>query len=235
MRTHSPPFHQKETTVRLSALSIWNWQRASRYSQRQRNSILSEVDFAPNRLVPQQDMRGFSLVELVIVASVIFVVAGFALTQITRARQALVRNNATRELTSYIEKARRDSIRRHSTTASQMAGVTLLTSSSYSVTLDSDGDGAMDADRVINLPANSNLSFSGNFPRSVRFDWRGRTADSSGIAATPADITISNSYGASTINISRAGQSEVDVAPTTDPISNSTAPSVTFRDQTQLP
>jgi type II secretory pathway pseudopilin PulG len=180
-------------------------------------------------------MRGFSLIELVIVASVIFVVAGFALTQITSARQVLVRNNATRELTSYIEKARRDSIRRHSTTASQMARVTLLTSSSYSVTLDSDGDGTMDVDRVINLPANSNLSFSGSFPRSVRFDWRGRTADSSGIAATPADITIRNSYGANTINVSRAGQSEVDVAPTTDPISNSTAPGATFRDQTQLP
>jgi len=199
------------------------------------NSTLSEIELAPNRFVSQQDMRGFSLVELVIVASVIFVVAGFALTQITRARQALLRDSATRELTSYIEKARRDSIRRHSTTASQMARVTLLTSSSYSVTLDSDGDGTMDADRVINFPTNSNLSFSGAFPRSVRFDWRGRTADSSGIAATPADITISNSYGATTINISRAGQSEVDVAPTTDPISNSTTPGATFRDQTQLP
>jgi type II secretory pathway pseudopilin PulG len=180
-------------------------------------------------------MRGFSLIELVIVASVLFIVSGFALTQISRARQALVRNSATREMTSYIEKARRDSIRRHSTATSQMAQVTLLSSSSYSVRLDSDGDGTMDADRVINLPVNSNLSFNGTFPRSVRFNWRGRTVDSSGNATTPADITISNSYGASTINVSRAGQSDIDVAPQPDPITNSTAPSATFRSQTQLP
>lgn len=182
-----------------------------------------------------QGMRGISIIELLIVVSMIFVISGFALMNISRARQVSVRSNVAREMTSYIEKARLDSIRRHSTTAAQMAQVTIVNSSRYSVTLDSDGDGTIDAARVINLPANSNLIFNGPFPRSIIFNWRGRTVDNAGVLTTPSAISITNSYGASSINLSTAGQSALDTTLQTDPITNTTAPAVTFRSQTQFP
>src|SRR6185436_19265832 len=57
--------------------------------------------------------KGFTVFELLIVLSIISVLSGFALMQITRARQAMVRENAARQFAGYLEKARIDSLRRH--------------------------------------------------------------------------------------------------------------------------
>ena len=183
----------------------------------------------------QAGMRGISVVELLIVTGMVFVLSGFALTQITRASKSVTRTNVARQMSIYIEKARLDSIRRHATSVSQMARVTLTSSTVYSVTWDANGDGVLDSARVVTMPAGSNLAFAGTFPQTIRFNWRGNTVDSSGAATTPSAITMSNSYGSTTINITRAGQSAFDVTPQSDPIVNSTAPVAKFRDQTQLP
>jgi Tfp pilus assembly protein FimT len=188
-------------------------------------------------LSPKQsgDAGGFSVIELLIVATMITVLTGFAFIQITQARQALSRTNAAREFTSYLEKARLDSVRRHPDTTAEMAQVAIINSTFYSVTLDTDADGSMDAPRVIGLPADSNLSFNGPFPRTIMFNWRGRTVDSSGNVTTPLSVTISNNL-TSRIDITNAGQPALDTTITSDPVSNSSpAPSPSFRSKTQIP
>ncbi len=101
------------------------------------------------------DASGFSVLELLIVAVMISVLVGFAITQIAQAKQNMTRANAVRELATNIEKARLDSIRRHATASAQMAQVVIMNADFYSVTLDINGDGAVDAPRVIGMPADS--------------------------------------------------------------------------------
>jgi len=178
--------------------------------------------------------KGFSVIELLIIVAMVGVVSGYALLQIAQARQSISRVNAAHEFLRYIEKARLDSVRRHVIQPIQMGQVTIINSNFYTVTLDTDGNGILDDPRVITLPANSGLSFNGPFPRTIMFNWRGRTVDATNNVATPAPVTISNSYGSSTINISSAGQTGVDMPLTADPVSNSTAPAGSFRGKTQI-
>ncbi|HZE63257.1 MAG TPA: prepilin-type N-terminal cleavage/methylation domain-containing protein [Pyrinomonadaceae bacterium] len=178
---------------------------------------------------------GFTVLELLIVVSVISVVCGFALMQITRARQVMVRENATRQLGSYLEKARVDSLRRHPAASAQMAQVTLINASFYSVTIDADGNGTLDAPKVFSLPADSNLQFNTPFPRTIYFNWRGRTVDAAGNVASPPFVTISDSYGTSRIDLTTAGQPTLQGPPASSAVTNSTAPPPSFRSNTQIP
>jgi prepilin-type N-terminal cleavage/methylation domain-containing protein len=178
---------------------------------------------------------GFTVLELLIVVSIISVVCGFALMQITRARQGMIRENAARQLASYLEKARVDSLRRHPSASAQMAQVTLINATFYSVTVDADGNGTLDAPKVYSLPAGTNLQFNTPFPRTIYFNWRGRTVDSSGNVASPPFVTISNSYGSSRIDLTTAGQPTLQGPPTSTTVTNSAAPAPTFRSQTQIP
>lgn len=187
------------------------------------------------RLAASTNADGLSVIELLIVVAMISVLSGFAILQVARARNVMSRANAAREFAAYLEKARLDSIRRRPATTSQMAQMAIIDSTSYSVTLDSDGDGVMEAPRVKSLPANSGLTFNGPFPRTIIFNWRGRTVDALNNVTTPVTVTISNSYGASTIDVSNAGQPALDTTITSSPVSNSTAPAPSFRDKTQIP
>ncbi|MBA2702380.1 MAG: prepilin-type N-terminal cleavage/methylation domain-containing protein [Blastocatellia bacterium] len=102
---------------------------------------------APLTIKRSDGSAGFSVIELLIVMSIISVVSGFAFMQITRAHQVMVRENAARELASNLEKARVDSLRRHPTASAQMAQVVLINATFYSVA-DADGNGALDAPKV---------------------------------------------------------------------------------------
>lgn len=184
---------------------------------------------------PDKNTRGFTVIELLIVVSIISVVSGFALMQITRARQVMIRENAARQLGSYLEKARVDSLRRHPTASAQMAQVTIINATFYSVTIDADGDGALDAPKVMSLPADSSLQFNTPFPRTIYFNWRGRTVDSAGNVASPPFVTISNTYGSSQIDLTSAGQPTLQGPPTSSPVTNSSPPPPSFRSNTQIP
>jgi Tfp pilus assembly protein FimT len=107
----------------------------------------------------QRNAAGFSVFELLIVVAMISVLTGFALIQITRARQVMTRANAARQLSAFLEKARVDSVRRRPTTNAQMAQVALLDATSYSVSIDLNGDGTLDGPQTIRLPADANLQF----------------------------------------------------------------------------
>jgi prepilin-type N-terminal cleavage/methylation domain-containing protein len=187
-------------------------------------------------LQKNSDARGFSVIELLIVVAMISVILGFALLQIVRARQEMTRVNATQQLAAHLEKARLDSVRRRPG-AAQMARLSIADESSYSITIDSDGDGFLNTPQLISLPAGFNLQFNGPFPRTIYFNWRGRTSDSAGVVVTPmpAFVTISNSYGSSQIDLTAAGQPSLDGAPASSTVVNSDPPPPTYRNNTQIP
>jgi prepilin-type N-terminal cleavage/methylation domain-containing protein len=181
------------------------------------------------------DQNGFTVIELLIVLTIISVLVGFAIMQITRARQVMTRENAARQLGSYLEKARVDSLRRHPAASAQMAQVTVINATFYSVTMDADGNGTLDAPKVMSLPAGTSLEFNTPYPRTIYFNWRGRTVDAAGNVATPPFITISNSYGTSRIDLTTAGQTTLEGPAASSPVTNSAAPAPSFRPKTQIP
>lgn len=181
------------------------------------------------------DARGVSILELLIVIAMISVVTGFAVMKVAEARQDMSRENAAIQLAAYLEKARLDSVRRHPATVAQMAQVSILNASFYSITIDADWDGVLDAPRVISMPAGSNLQFNTPYPRTIYFNWRGRTVDAAGNPATPDFVSLTHSYGTSRIDLTPAGQPSLVGAPESSPVVNSTAPAPSFRSTTQVP
>jgi len=179
---------------------------------------------------------GVTVLELLIVMMMIAVMSGFALMRIVGARQVMIRANAAQEIVGYLEKARLDSVRRRPLpTTAEMAQVSIVNATYYSVTIDADGNGALDAPKVISLPVNTDLQFNGSFPRTIYFDWRGRTVNSTGTISPVSTITISSStYGSTSINISDAGQAVIDAAISSNAVTNTNpAPAPTFRNNTQ--
>jgi prepilin-type N-terminal cleavage/methylation domain-containing protein len=179
---------------------------------------------------------GFSVLELLIVVAMISVVAGFALLQIFRSQQQMKRANAAQLFAAHLEKARLDSVRRHPSTSAQMAQVAIINATFYSVTIDSTGDGTLEPPSVISLPPNTDFQFNGPFPRTIYFNWRGRTVDAAGAPATPPFVTISSAkYGQSRIDLTSSGQTSLEGPPPSSPVTNSTAPAPTYRTNTQIP
>ncbi len=191
---------------------------------------------APSTQREARIAAGFSVFELLIVVAMISVLTGFALLQITRARQVMTRANAARQLSAFLEKARVDSVRRRPTTNTQMAQVSLLDATSYSVGIDLNGDGTLDAPQVIRLPADANLQFDLPYPRTIYFNWRGRTVDAAGNIANPSFVNISSqNYGSTRIDLTSAGQQTFDGPPPSSAVINSAAPTPSFRNNTQVP
>lgn len=180
------------------------------------------------------DERGISALELLIVIAMIAVICGFALMQVVEARQDMTRENAAQQLAAYLEKARLDSVRRHPSIPDEMAQVSIINASFYSVTIDADGDGTLDAPRVISMPAESNLQFNTPYPRTIYFNWRGRTVDEDGNPADPDFVSLSHSHGSSTIDLTAAGEPSLVGAPVSSPVVNSSPPLPSFRSTTQV-
>jgi prepilin-type N-terminal cleavage/methylation domain-containing protein len=202
--------------------------RNDRGVSEQRESLLD----ASESEVPARQ-NGFTVFELLIVLSIISVLSGFALMQITRARQVMIRENAARQFAAYLEKARIDSLRRHPMTSAQMAQVSIINATFYSVTIDANGDGALDAPRVVSLVPEG-LQLNGPFPRTIYFNWRGRTVDAAGSVALPSFVTLSNTL-TSRIDLTTEGQpSLAGAAPASSAVNNSAAPVPALRPNTLI-
>jgi prepilin-type N-terminal cleavage/methylation domain-containing protein len=133
--------------------------------------------------------RGVSIVEMLIVVAMIGVVTAFAVMQIGGAQRAMRLSNSARELTSWLEKTRLDSVRRHAMANSEMANVTITSANSYTIQIDQNGDGVLDPARTITIPATHGATFSGiTVPLTIYYNWRGRAVDSSG---NPLNLSFS--------------------------------------------
>jgi prepilin-type N-terminal cleavage/methylation domain-containing protein len=192
---------------------------------------------APLTEKESQKAAGFSVLELLIVVAMISVLTGYALLQIARGHQVMIRENAARQLAAYLEKARLDSVRRCPTASGQMAQVSIINANFYSITTDSDGDGNLDAPQVVSLPVDASLQFDLPYPRTIFFNWRGRTVDSAGNIASPPFVNIrSPKYGATAIELTSSGQATLDGPPPSSAVTNSSpVPTPSFRGKTQVP
>jgi type II secretory pathway pseudopilin PulG len=123
---------------------------------------------------------GVSIVEMLIVVAMIGVVTAFAVMQIGGAQRAMRLTNSAREFTSWLDKTRLDSVRRHAS-AADMASVKIDSANTYVVTIDQNGDGILDPPRTITFPATHGATFSGiAVPLTIYYNWRGRPVDALG-------------------------------------------------------
>ena len=183
---------------------------------------------------PSKAHRGFSLLELLIVLTLIAIVSVFAFMRFAQAQQGMRRANSARELISYLERARIDSVRRRAIVPAQMARVTVNSATSYTVLIDTNGDGVLDPGRTINIPTGQG-TFTGTFPKLIMFNWRGRTVDNANNPTQALPVYLTNSYGTSTVNVSGAGSATVDKTITVSPVTNAGSGAATFRRDTQIP
>src|SRR5688572_1967411 len=110
---------------------------------------------------------GFTTVQMLITIAIVTIVSAFALFAIDSARASVRLTGSTRELASYLEKARSNAIRRNGTST-----VTIVDQNSYRVDMDFDGDGTVES-RTISLQ--SGVTFpAGHVGITAQFDWRGR-------------------------------------------------------------
>lgn len=124
----------------------------------------------------RRDERGFSLLEMVIALAVITVLSTIALLGATSSRAGQRRVNSARMLSSYLEKARVDSVRRRAegTSENPNASVTIADSDTYRVYLDFERRGTPVA-REFNL--DPGVAFKSEHVGTViSFNWRGRTS-----------------------------------------------------------
>lgn len=141
--------------------------------------------------------RGFTIIQVLITVAIIAVVSTFGVMAIASARASFRLSGASRELAGYLEKARSNAIRRNDATS-----VTIVNATSYTVTLDSDGDGVTET-RTITLQ--EGVFFDpGSIGTSAVFDWRGRVPNQLGI------VLRNNHDGRSSINLSGAGDVTLD-------------------------
>ncbi len=141
--------------------------------------------------------RGFTIIQVLITVTLVAVVSTFGVMAIGAARASFRLSGSSRELAGYLEKARSNAIRRNDATS-----VTILNATSYTVTMDSDGDGAVET-RTITLQ-DGVIFDNGSIGTSAVFDWRGRVPNQLG-------IVLRNDRGASSsINLSGAGDVTLD-------------------------
>jgi len=153
---------------------------------------------------------GFSVTELLVVIVIIGLVTTFALAQFVNASRSVKLSGATRTLSTYLEKARVDSVRRHGG-----ATVNINSATSYTVNLDFAGTGTNIA-RTVTLPPGTTLTYSlppaatsidpSSTPLTIAYDWRGRAG--SKVLITVTDSTTS--VGSSTISVGAVGDVSTD-------------------------
>jgi Tfp pilus assembly protein FimT len=178
--------------------------------------------------------RGISIVELLIVVVMIGVVTAFAVMQIAGAQRAMRLSNSAREFTSWLEKARLDSVRRHATTPTTVgepdlrASVTIASANSYTITIDQNGDGTLDPPRTVTIPATHGAAFAGvTVPLTIHYNWRGRPVDDDGNSLELAFRLQDASGNSNPINLKSTGDTSLEANINTSNVSvtsiNSTA------------
>lgn len=130
--------------------------------------------------------RGFSMLELLIVLAIVIVGATLASMQAARAQRTFRLASAEREFTSYVQKARVDSLRRRARSAAEQASVSVSAAQPdrYTVTMDF-GRGFQT--RVVRLPHGVTFNTTNNI--NISFDWRGRATNDINLAMTNGEST----------------------------------------------
>ena len=138
---------------------------------------------------------GASVIDLMIAATIIGIVASVAVVNITAAREAMRLSNSTQILSAYVDKARLAAIRCHCSTTLQIsdAGNYTITAPIKSATTE-----------TITFPLEKNVSFSGlTLPLTITFDWRGRPDND-------YHLVLSNTSGTKRVDLSGGGDVKIN-------------------------
>ncbi len=141
---------------------------------------------------PKTRFEGFSLTELLIVLTIVFIISLIALLQIQSSRNNLQMQNVSSELKTHLERARFDSVKRNASDANEKANITINDATSFSVRTDLNQNGVLDTNekRDIDFSYQDQIKFFGDnlvFPVVISFNNRGQTiaTDGDGNIITP--------------------------------------------------
>jgi Tfp pilus assembly protein FimT len=144
---------------------------------------------------------GFSLLQLMITVTVMVVIGTFAFMGITSARENMRLSGSARQFASYVEKARIDAVRRHTTSANP-SKVEFVDTNTYRVTMDFDGSGTATS-RTFSFE--DGVTLFSQPTQAIAFDWRGR------MSACTLTFALKNTTGSqTTVDITGAGDVTVD-------------------------
>lgn len=144
---------------------------------------------------------GFSLLQMMITVTVMVVIGTFAFMGITSARENMRLSGSARQFASYVEKARIDAVRRHTTSANP-SKVEFVDTNTYRVTMDFDGSGTATS-RTFNFE--DGVTLFSQPTQAISFDWRGR------MSACTLTFALANTKGSqTTVDITGAGDVTVD-------------------------
>src|SRR2546421_4547617 len=157
----------------------------------------------------QRCEHGFTMIQLLITLAIIAIVSTLAVMGITRARAHMRLSASERALAGYLEQIRTDSIRRHASVpvnagdpdVRAVISISAQGGNTYTVTMDFDKDGTLDAARTITLESGVKFSTSSS---TIRFDWRGRAEGEVSIGL----INDNNDTG--NINVTGSGDVTLD-------------------------
>ena len=138
---------------------------------------------------------GFTTLQLVITVSVVAIVSAFAAFGIRTARASMRLANDTRQLASYLEKARADSVRRNARAGAE-SSVEIVDATTYRVTM---GFGGSETVTTQTFTLSEGVTFTTN-ATTITFDWRGRPTSGSELA-----IALQNPTGTSQIDVTGSG------------------------------
>jgi hypothetical protein len=140
--------------------------------------------------------------------AILSIITAFGLMGITRARASVRLSGAAREYATYIEKARMHSIRNHADDEDEQANVAIDDGkTSYTVTMDIDGDGNMDV-KTISLP--DGVSFE--TVETIGFDWRGRTVSIvDDVTTTNAQVSIRLKNSSDSVSVDVTGSGDITI------------------------
>ncbi|MBA2340247.1 MAG: prepilin-type N-terminal cleavage/methylation domain-containing protein [Pyrinomonadaceae bacterium] len=216
-----------------------------------------EAETAMMKRVSERREHGFGILEVIITVAIISIVSTFAVLGIARARNSIRLQTSARQFAGYVEKARIDSIRRHTVPSS--ARVEFISNNTYAVTMDFNGTGTPTTRNfTLELGVEISAADGSAIPVSdlpyVDFDWRGRTTEclmtfrmqnSNGAASTVSvagsgDVTINSTVGATLPNVPYTAVSNTngvasgatilgnDAAPIVEPCGSSSSTSTTI-------
>jgi prepilin-type N-terminal cleavage/methylation domain-containing protein len=151
---------------------------------------------------------GFSLIEVLIVLTLLMVLTTAAIVVFSNSKTDLERQRITREFKSYIERARFDSVKRRAADINDMSRITLNSPSSFTVALDLNGNGKLDAaeTRKVDFTERSKtqiiVSNTLNYPITILFNQRGHiiAKDSLGTDINPVFTICSKNCTATSQN-----------------------------------
>ena len=165
-------------------------------------AVINKMRAAAGRI----NQQGFTLIQMIIIVALVSIVTTFGAIGIVSARAHMRLASSARQFSTRAEKARADSVRRHGM-GGAMANLRLLSTTSYTVTMDFDGNGVIDGYDTQTFNLENGVTFAPGFVgTTITFDWRGRSITGQ---VTP---TMSLADGSTTlITISGAGDITLDI------------------------